>query len=70
MDFPERADVAVSDNDVAALEEALVGLRVVEAADHGPHGVYGGGDGLDHGGAALIWADHVRVVMYDIFRQG
>lgn len=68
MDFPERADVSVSDNDVAALEEVLVGLRVFEAADHGPYGVDGGGDGLDHGGAALIWAGHVRVVVYDIFR--
>lgn len=61
----ERADFArVPADDVAALEELLVGLGVVEAAHYGPHGGDGGVDGLHHRGAALVRQRHrgVRVV--------
>ena len=34
VNLPERADVAVPADDMAALHEVLVGLRVVEAAQH------------------------------------
>lgn len=67
VDFAEGADVAVADDDVAALEEVLVGLGAVEAADDGPDGGDGGGDGLDDGGAALVGADGVGVVVQDFF---
>lgn len=61
-DLPQRADVAVSQDDVAALDEVLVGLRVVEAADDWPDGGDGGRDELRGGGAGLVWADGVGVV--------
>lgn len=55
MDLPERTDdFSVADDDVAALEEVFIGLRIVEAADYRPYGVDGGGDGADDGGAALV----------------
>ena len=47
---------------MAALDEVLVGLRVVEAAHDGPDGGHGGGDLLDHGGAALVGAHLVSMV--------
>jgi len=64
-DFPERAHFAVADDDVAALEEVLVGLGIVEAADDRPDGGDGGGDGLDDGGAALVGGHGVGVVAGD-----
>lgn len=61
-DLTERSDgVRVSVDDVAGLDEVLVGLWVVEAADHGPDGGDGGADVLDHGGAALVGAHGVGV---------
>lgn len=62
VDFTEGADVAVAEDDVAALDEVLVGLRVVEAADDGPDEGDGGGDLLDDGGAALVGGHGVGVV--------
>ncbi|KAL2500429.1 hypothetical protein Fot_34277 [Forsythia ovata] len=62
VDLTESTHVTVSDDDVAALEEMLVGLRVVEAADDGPDGGYWGGDFLNHSGAALVRADRVGVI--------
>ncbi|KAK3019529.1 hypothetical protein RJ639_003201 [Escallonia herrerae] len=46
------------------------GLRVVEAADHGPDGGDGRGDGLDHGGAALVGPGRVGVVVDSVLRYG
>ncbi|PON94339.1 hypothetical protein TorRG33x02_098130, partial [Trema orientale] len=51
LDLAEGPDVAVADDDVAALDEVLVGLGVVEPPDDRPDGGDGGGDLLDHGGA-------------------
>ena len=62
VDLAEGAHVAVSDDDVAALDEVLVGLGVVEAPHDWPHGGDGGVDLLDHGGAALLGAHGVGVV--------
>ena len=63
MHFTESSDVnAVAVNEVAALQKVLVGLRVIEAADDGPHGGDWGVDGLDHDGAALVGPHHVAVV--------
>lgn len=70
MDFPESADVAVADDDMAALEEVFVGLGVIEAADDGPDHGDGGGDGLDDGGAALVGAHGVGVVVVGVVRDG
>lgn len=69
LDLPEGADVAVADDDVAALDEVLVGLRVVEAADHRPDRGHRGGDLLDHGGAALVGSHGVGVVPGHRLRQ-
>lgn len=60
--LPEGPHVAVSDDDVAALHEVLVNLRLVEAADHRPDGRDWGDHLLHHGGAALVRADGVGVV--------
>lgn len=68
-DLPEGPDVAVSDDHVAALDEVLVRLRVVEAADDGPHGGDGGEDVLAHGGAALVGAHRVGVVAGHVVRD-
>ena len=62
VDLAEGPDVAVAEDDVAALDEVLVGLRVVEAPHDGPDGGDRGGDLLDHGGAALLRGHHVGVV--------
>lgn len=62
MDLPECAHVAVAVNDVAALDEVLVSLGVVEATDDGPDGRDGSGDLLDDGGAALVGANDEGVV--------
>lgn len=62
----QGSDVAVAEDDVAALDEVFVCLRVVEAADDGPHGGDGGGDLLRDGGAALVGADGVVVVASDV----
>ncbi|KAA8517726.1 hypothetical protein F0562_015215 [Nyssa sinensis] len=56
VNLAESADVAVPDDDVAALDEVLVGLWIVEAADDGPHCSDRGGDLLDGGCAALVGA--------------
>lgn len=60
--FTEAADVAVTDDDVAALDEVLVRLWVVETADDGPHGGDWGVDLLNDGGAALVQGNSVVVV--------
>lgn len=70
MDLSKTAHVAITIDDVATLQEMLVGLRVVEAADKGPDGGDGGGDGLDHGGAALGGSHLVCVVPENFFRHG
>lgn len=69
MDLAEGADVAVADEEVAALDEVFVGLGVVEAADDRPDGGERGGDLLDHGGATLVWTDGVGVVECDGVRE-
>ena len=62
-DLAEGADCgAVAEDEVAGLDEVLVGLGVVEAADDGPHGGQRGGDLLDNGGAALVGGNGVGVV--------
>ncbi|KAK2999375.1 hypothetical protein RJ639_037033 [Escallonia herrerae] len=61
VDFAEGTHVPVAYKNVAALDKVLVGLRVVEAADHRPDGGDGSGDLLDNGGAALRGAHRVRV---------
>lgn len=68
-DLPEGPHVAVSDDDVAALHEVLVNLRLVEAAHHRPDGGDGSCYVLYHGGAALVGADGVDVVTGDRFRH-
>uniref|UniRef100_A0A0A0L1E3 Uncharacterized protein n=1 Tax=Cucumis sativus TaxID=3659 RepID=A0A0A0L1E3_CUCSA len=60
--FTEASNVAVTDDDVTALDEVLVRLRVVEAADDGPHGGDRGIDLLNDGGAALVHGNSVVVV--------
>lgn len=52
--FTETAYVAISDDDVTALNEVFVGLWVVEAAEDGPHGGDRSVDLLNDGGAALV----------------
>jgi len=66
----ERAHVAVAQDDVAALHEMLVGLRVVEAPHHGPHGGDGRRDLLHDGGAALVRGHRVDVVASHRFGDG
>jgi len=69
VDLAECADVALADGDVAALDEVLVCLGVVESTDDGPDGGDGSGDLLDHGGAALVRAYRVDVIALDGFRH-
>ncbi|EYU20065.1 hypothetical protein MIMGU_mgv1a015405mg [Erythranthe guttata] len=67
--LPERAHVAVAEDDVAALEEPLVLLRLVEAAHHRPDRADGGVDGLHRRGAALVRRHRVRVVVFHALRH-
>lgn len=67
---PERADVAVAGDYVAALQEVLVDMRRLESADHRPDGVDWGADLLNDGGAALVWARRVGVVAGDVVGGG
>lgn len=69
VDLPERSDVAIADDHVAALYEVLVGLRVVESPDHRPDGGDRGGDFLDHGGAGLVGPHRMRMVDGHGFRH-
>ncbi|CAL5351557.1 unnamed protein product [Camellia sinensis] len=69
VDLPDGADVAVAVDEVAALDEVLVRLWVVEAADDGPDGGDGGGDVVDGGGAALVGTHGVSVVARDGVRH-
>ena len=62
MDLPEGADIAVANDDVAALDKVLVRLGVVEAADDRPHGGDRSADLLHDGGAALVGPDDVGVL--------
>lgn len=68
--LPESAHVAVADDNVAALQEVLVRLGVVEAPDDRPDGADGGVDRLHHGGAALVGPHRVAVVAEHVFRHG
>lgn len=69
-DLAESADgAAVADDDVAALQEMLVRLRVVEAADQGPHGLQRGCDLLHHRRAALVRPHRVDVVLQQAVRH-
>ncbi|KAL6998452.1 hypothetical protein U1Q18_008579 [Sarracenia purpurea var. burkii] len=71
VDFPNGADSAVAVDEVAALDEVLVRLWVVEAADDGPDGGDWSGDLLHRGGAALGGANGVGVVTaYGIWHRG
>lgn len=63
LDLSESAHVTIAVDDVAALEEVLVGLRLVESTDHRPDGRDGSVDGMDHGGAALVGPEGVVVVV-------
>ncbi|GFP96834.1 abscisic acid receptor pyl6, partial [Phtheirospermum japonicum] len=67
--LPETAHVAVADDDVAAPEEDLVGLRLVEASHDGPHGVHRRSDRLHRRRAALVGRQRVGVVVHDVFRH-
>ena len=69
VDLPEGTDGDGDVDDVAALDEVLVGLGVVEAADHGPHSGDRGGNLLDRGGAALVGANIVSVLTRDGVRH-
>ncbi|CAL5346535.1 unnamed protein product [Camellia sinensis] len=69
VDLPDGADVAVAVDEVAALDEVLVRLWVVEAADDGPDGGDGSGDVVDGGGAALVGTHGVSVVARDGVRH-
>ncbi|KAF5453717.1 hypothetical protein F2P56_028600 [Juglans regia] len=62
LDLSDSAHVTVAVDDVAALEEVLVGLRLVESSDQGPDGRDGSVDGLDHSGAALVGPEGVGMV--------
>ncbi|KAL4369665.1 hypothetical protein GQ457_05G031780 [Hibiscus cannabinus] len=62
VDFTEAADVAVADDDVAALEEVFVSLGVIETANHRPDGFHGGVYGLNQGGATLVRTKIVNMV--------
>lgn len=57
----ESARLAIAGDDGAALDEVLVDLGVVEAAEDRPDGGDRGGDGLDDSGAALLGAGFVAV---------
>ena len=62
VDLAKSADIVVANNNVATLDEVLVGLRIVKAADDGPYGGDRDDDLLDDGGTTLIRADKVGVV--------
>lgn len=64
VDLPEGSDTAISEDDMATLDEMLVSLRIVEAPDNGPHFGDRGIDLLDDSGAALILSDRVCVVAH------
>lgn len=51
---------------MTAFEKVFVCLRVIEAANDGPYGGDGGGDGLVDGGGALVWSDGVGVVVEEM----
>ncbi|RXI01500.1 hypothetical protein DVH24_014849 [Malus domestica] len=68
LHLPQRSHVAAALDDVAALDEVFVRLRVVEAPHHRPHGGHGRSDLLSHGGAALVGPHSVRVVPRHGFR--
>ncbi|CAD5172561.1 unnamed protein product [Musa acuminata subsp. malaccensis] len=61
-DLPQRPDVAVAVDHVAALHEVLVGLRLVEAPNHRPHCGNRRRDVLHQGRAALVGPNRVLVV--------
>jgi len=68
-DLPDGADVAVAVDDVAALDEVLVRLWVVEAPHDWPDGGDRGGDLLRQGRAALVRPHRVGVVPRDGVRH-
>ena len=63
VDLTERAYVAVTVYDVAALDKVLVRLRVVEAADNRPYHRDGRVYGLHHRRTTLIRLNHVKVML-------
>ena len=66
----ESADIAIANDDMATLDEVLVSLRIIEAADDRPDGGDGSSDLLYDGGAALVGTDGVYVVACDGVRYG
>lgn len=54
MYLPEGANVAVSVDDMTALNKMLVSLGVIKTTDYRPNGGDWCIDGLDHHGAALV----------------
>jgi hypothetical protein len=62
VDLTESTHVAVSEDDVAALEEMFISLWVVEVANDRPYSGDRGSDLLYHGRAALVGAYSVGVV--------
>uniref|UniRef100_A0A6N2KPX7 Uncharacterized protein n=1 Tax=Salix viminalis TaxID=40686 RepID=A0A6N2KPX7_SALVM len=67
VDLTEGTHVTVPEDDVAALDEMFIGLRVVEVANDGPHSGDRGSDLLHHSRAALVGAHRVGVVARDGF---
>ena len=64
-DLPDAADAAVAGAHVAALDEVLVLLRVVEASNEGPDGVRGSLDTLRYDGGADFGGWRELVVRVD-----
>lgn len=63
--FTDGPHVPIATDDVAALDEVFVCLRVIEATEDGPNGGDWGGDMLDHGGATLVWANGMSMMSSD-----
>uniref|UniRef100_A0A803P382 Uncharacterized protein n=1 Tax=Cannabis sativa TaxID=3483 RepID=A0A803P382_CANSA len=69
VDLAEGAHVAITVDDVAALEKVFVGLWVIEPSHHGPYSLYSRIDRLDHARAALVGSNRVGMVVSHRFRN-
>lgn len=70
VDLPHSPDPAVPVDDLAALDEVLVGLRAVEAAHHRPDDRHWGRDGPGCGRAALVRFYCMGMVLHHRVRHG